>query len=563
MRERFIHTTRFRMRPRLLLLVLLTLAGCDAAPAQTPHRYDSGGPLMPEQAAYDAVFYDLTLAVSPADSTIAGALTVTARITSPAPHLVLDLDPVLAVAAVTDAETGEAMTFERRGGKLWIAFPYTKQPGETTAVTVAYGGRPRIAPRPPWDGGFTWARTPSGAPWIATTVQQEGADLWWPVKDHVSDEPDSMALHVTVPEPLVVASNGRLRAVEPHDDGTRTYHWFISTPINAYDVALNIAPYRTIEDTFTSVAGDVFPVVFYVLPENYEKGLRFFPEILDHLRFFEAVVGPYPFRADKYGVAQTPHLGMEHQTIIAYGANFDNGAMTGGRDWGFDALHHHELSHEWWGNLVTNVSWEDMWLHEGFGSYMQPLYLERTQGADAYRAYLEAERPGIANRRAVAPRKTLSAKQVYGGDIYVKGAWILHTLRHLLGDDAFFTTLRRMAYPDPTLEAVTDGSACRFAVTDDFVHLAEAVSGRDLGWFFDVYVRQPALPALSVRREGERVALRWDAPGGLPFPMPVDVRVGAETRRVEMPDGAAVITAPADAEVVVDPENRILRRGNR
>ncbi len=563
MRERFIHTTRFRMRPRLLLLVLLALAGCDAAPAQTPYRYDSGGPLMPEQAAYDVVFYDLALAVSPADSTIAGALTVTARITSPAPHLVLDLDPALAVSAASDAETGEPLAFERRGGKLWVAFPYTKQPGETTAVTVAYGGRPRIAPRPPWDGGFTWARTPSGAPWITTTVQQEGADLWWPVKDHVSDEPDSMALHVTVPEPLVVASNGRLRAVEPHGDGTRTYHWFISTPINAYDVALNIAPYRTIEDTFTSVAGDVFPVVFYVLPEDYEKGLKFFPEILDHLRFFEAVVGPYPFRADKYGVAQTPHLGMEHQTIIAYGANFDNGAMTGGRDWGFDALHHHELSHEWWGNLVTNVSWEDMWLHEGFGSYMQPLYLERTQGADAYRAYLEAERPGIANRRAVAPRKTLSAKQVYGGDIYVKGAWILHTLRYLLGDEAFFTSLRRMAYPDPALEAVTDGSACRFAVTDDFVHLAEAVSGRDLGWFFDVYVRQPALPALTVRREGERVALQWDVPGGLPFPMPVDVRVGAETRRVEMPDGAAVITAPAESEVVVDPENRILRRGNR
>ncbi|MFQ5571156.1 MAG: M1 family metallopeptidase, partial [Rhodothermales bacterium] len=409
----------------LLLLGLVVWNGCRSASPQVPHDpYDSGGPLLPEQAAYDVTFYDLALRVQPSDSTIRGTLTATARIVSPTAWFVLDLDPLLDVASVAAvAETGadEALSFERRGGRIWAAFPYMKQPGEVVSVRVKYGGRPRIAPNPPWDGGFTWAETPSGAPWIATSCQGEGADVWWPVKDHVSDKPDSMALHITVPQPLVVATNGMIQRAEVQSDGTSTAHWFVSTPISTYNIALNIAPYRVIEETFESVAGDSFPVMFWVLREDYEKGRQLFPEILDHLRFYEETLGPYPFRADKYGVAQTPHLGMEHQTVIAYGANFDNGSMTGGRDWGFDALHHHELAHEWWGNLVTNADWSDMWLHEGFGTYMQALYAESLHGDSTYHAYMENMRRGIANRIPVAPRGTRSAAQIYGGDIYSKG----------------------------------------------------------------------------------------------------------------------------------------------
>jgi len=541
----------------------MLLSGCAAEPAPAQYNtdpYDSGGPLMPEQAAYDVTFYDLSLRVSPADSTIHGALTATARITSPIAYFVLDLDTPFVVDGITDELHGGTLPFERRGGKLWIQLPYTRQPGDTVSVKVAYGGRPRIAPNPPWSGGFTWAQTPSGAPWIATTCQQEGADVWWPVKDHVSDEPDSMALHITVPDPLVVASNGRLKGARPHDDGTTTYDWFISTPINAYNVALNIAPYRVIEDTFRSVDGTTFPAVFYVLPEDYEKGVARFPEFLRQLHFFEEVLGPYPFRVDKYGVAQTPHLGMEHQSIIAYGAAFNNGAMTGGHDWGFDALHQHELSHEWWGNLVTNLDWKDMWLHEGFGSYMQPLYLERIQGIDAYHSYMESIRLRISNRAPVASRETRSAKQVYGGDIYFKGAWILHTLRYLIGDEAFFRSLRRMAFPTPESERITDGCACRFATTDDFVHLVDKIVGRRLDWFFEAYVRHAALPELVVERDGDRVDLNWVTAGDLPFPMPVDVQIGTEVRRIDMPDGHAEVTVPPDTQIKIDPRGWILKK---
>ena len=551
---------------RFLLLsisCLFIVGGCqDQSTRAQSDPYDSGGPLMVEQAAFDVTFYDLDLFVQPADSSINGVLTVEALITIPTEWLVLDLDPLLVIESVTmtgPAGAEERLTYKRDGGKVWIDFPMMKQPGDHARIAVSYGGRPRVAPNPPWNGGFTWGRTSSGEPWIATTCQQIGADVWWPVKDHPSDEPDSMALHITVPEQLVVASNGRLRGVESRIPSTRTYHWFTSTPINVYNVALNIAPYRAIENTYESVTGETIPVVFYVLPEDEENGIRFMSEIKDHLRFYEETVGPYPFRIDKYGVAQTPHLGMEHQTIIAYGAGFSNGSMTGGRDWGFDALHHHELSHEWFGNVVTNADWSDMWIHEGFGSYMQPLYKEYLDGAEGYHAYIASQRRNIRNNHPVAPRGSLSSSQIYGGDIYYKGSLILHTMRYLIGEDKLRTLLRRVIYPDPAMELITDGKQCRFATTDDILYLAEQVSGMDLDWFFEVYLRQADLPELVTQRQGNTLQLRWETPEDLPFFMPLDVQLGDEIRRIEMPDRQASLLIPEGVEPVIDPQKWVLR----
>jgi aminopeptidase N len=388
-----------------------------------------------------------------------------------------------------------------------------------------------------------------------------GADVWWPVKDHVSDKPDSMSIRVTVPEPLFVATNGALRSVEKADPGYVRYDWHVSTPISTYNVALNIAPYVQLDTTLTSLTGETFPILFWVLPEDEDRGRTLLDEIVDHVRWFEIEIGPYPFRADKYGVAQTPHLGMEHQSIIAYGANFSNGAMTGGVDWGFDALHHHELSHEWWGNMVTNADWKDMWIHEGFGTYMQALYLEDRQGIDRYHDYMNSFSHRIGNRKPVAPRGTTTAQEIYDGhDIYFKGAWVLHTLRYLIGEDALMLALRRMAYPTPEAWRASDGSQVRFSDTNEFIAIAEDAAGQDLGWFFDVYVHEAELPELELTRTEGELELRWEAPAGLPFPMPVDVRIDGETRRIEMPGGTATIDIAAGSEVLVDPEQWILRK---
>lgn len=557
---------KFLVFTSCLALLLLMAAGASAQRELGARPTDSGGPLMPEQAAYDVTAYDLALKVNPDDKSINGTLTVSARIVHPTAWFVLDLDDPLKVESIYTPQgngKGEALPFERRGGKIWIEFPMTKQPGEMVKVSVEYGGKPRVAPRPPWVGGFIWAKTAGGQPWIATACQMDGADLWWPCKDHPSDEADSIALHITVPEPLICATNGRLQSVKKNGDGTQTFNWLISVPFNNYSVALNIAPYRTIEGQFKSMTGENIPVTFWVLPEHYEQGQQLFPQIAKDLHFFEKYLGPYPFRAEKIGVAETPHLGMEHSTVTAYGANFKDNPF------GFDSLLFHELGHDWWANLVTASDWRDFWLHEGFESFMDALYAGELKGEEGYMRYMAGMRGGIRNKQAVAPREARTAMQIYmtapdylnsDGDIYGKGALILHTLRYLIGDEAFFKSLRRMAYPDPKMESVKNGRQFRFATTDDFRRIAEQASGMKLDWFFDVYLRQPALPRLIKETKGNSLVLRWEAPGGIKFPMPVEVQTGTQTRRVEMNQNEVTIPFDAGQTPVVDPKSRILKQ---
>jgi aminopeptidase N len=550
--------------PACSLLAALRLAASAVAFAQDP-KLDSGTPIPPEQACYDVLSYDLALKVDPEQKTIGGTLGLRARVVTASASILLDLDDRLTVASITRDQ--QKIDYAREPGRIRVrGLEEFAVPGAIFEFTVAYSGVPREAVRPPWDGGFTWAETKSGAPWIATSCQGEGADLWWPSKDQPSDEPEAMDIRITVPEPLVCASNGRLMKTEAAGRGWRTFHWHVSTPINNYSVALNIAPYKTIEGEMQSVAGETFPLIYYVLPENYDKGKKLFKEIELDLAFFESVFGPYPFRADKYGVAETPHLGMEHQTITAYGNNYQGNPW--GADQGFDFLLHHEMAHEWWALLVTAQNWNDFWIHEGFGTYSQALYAERLKGAEAYRHVMGEQRRGIANRGAVAPREPRSSQEMYftskwkdspSGDIYNKGSWVIHSLRYLLGDEDFFRVLRRFAYPDPAMEKLTDGSPCRFATTDELLDIAQKETKRDLAWFWELYLRQPALPELISEVKDGALHLRWKTPKDLPFPMPVDVEIAGKITRVEMPDGASVLPLRGRKNYVLDPHAWLLR----
>ena len=559
------------------MALIFLVAGC--ARAQAPAE-DSGGPLLPEQAAYDVTYYDLALSVDPAAHRIQGTLTAHARATDSLGLFVLDLDERLSVERVTLAEGDQPLDFERRGGRLWITLPRPVAPGSSLAVAVAYEGTPRTAPNPPWEGGFTWAETPGGQPWIATSAQTVGADMWWPDKDHPSDEPDSMRLRFTVPRPdrkgaprpqggstlrggsapgvrpLVAASNGRLRGVT-ETDSTRTYDWFVSTPIQPYAVTLNAAPYVRLDTTYRSTAGTDVPVAYYVLPADSAAALRARPALLDQVRFFEETLGPYPFRADKIGLAQTPFLGMEHQTLIAHGPAFGQTDALG-YEAGFDALYLHELAHEWFGNLATAADWKDFWLHEGFATYMEVLYAEHLDGVAGRQRVMQHVREEVEGGQPIVRREATSAQQMYIRDVYFKGASVLHTLRYLIGDDTFFRVLRRAAYPADSLEQITDGRQTHLATTADLVRLAEEESGQLLGWFFDVYLYDAELPRLVTERAGTTLTLRWEAPDD--FPMPVPVRVDGAMCRVEMPGGTATIQVPEGAAVAIDPENWLTRQ---
>ncbi len=552
----------FRFR-RLFLLMLVLQFSLNAQRDLGVRPTPSGGALSPEQAAYGVLTYDLAIEIDPGRRFIEATAILEAELKGPLAELVLDLDHPLEVKGVwLWRETWVPVTFRRTEAQIWASLPSIGPVGAVRKLRIDYAGHPREAQKPPWVGGFVWEKTGSGQPWIAVACQVDGADLWWPVKDHPSGEPQRMDLRVTVPEPLVVVSNGTLQDVSRPRKGFQTFHWRVSNPINPYNVTVNIAPYRTIEDTYRSISGESVPVTFWVLPEDLDEGRRLFPQFSRQLRFLEEKLGPYPFRNEKYGVAQVPYLGMEHQTIIGYGNRFQD------NEHGFDWLHFHELAHEWWGNLVSAADWNDYWLHEGFASYMEALYAEHLKGGDALRSYLSGFRTRLRNRDALAPRESRTSVEKYfvppdftvtDGDVNFKGAWILHSLRFLIGDDAFFESLRRFAYPTPDLETVTDGSQCRFATTEDFQRTVERITGRDLSWFFEVYLRQPKLPELRAHQEAGMLHLDWATPGDLPFPMPVEVQIGEERRRAEVPAGGARLPVGGAQQVSIDPDGWLLR----
>jgi aminopeptidase N len=535
----------------VLLLLAAGLCGCADAPGQ-----DSGGALLPEQAAYDVTHYDLQVSVDPARERIDGQVNVHAVVEERLEVLVLNLDRRLSVSkAWTRGRPSTPHAVERRNDKneVWIDLDEARAPGDTIRVSVRYGGGPRVAPRPPWDGGLTWERTPGGDPWIATSGQTEGADLWWPVKDHPSDEPDSMDLAFTVPDSLVAASNGTLRAVERASDSTKTYRWHVSTPINAYNVTLNVAPYVRLDTTYASTSGTEVPVSAYVLPSDSSRAADALPGFLDQVRFLEKTLGPYPARADKYGIAQAPFLGMEHQSLIAYGHDFTSGGL--GYDAPFDALHFHELAHEWYGNVATVGDWKDFWLHEGPATYLEALYAEHLEGDSAYHALTDYFRSRVTGGTPIARTAPTTAEEIYHQDVYFRGALTLHTLRYVVGEDALREILRRFVTPDSAQAA----PVFRSVTTRDFRTLAETVSGRSLEAFFEVYLYRGALPALETTRSDGVLQLRWTNTGTADFSVSVPVRKNGETRRVAMDDGAGRLAVPEEAEVAVDPKGWILR----
>ncbi|HTL13755.1 MAG TPA: M1 family metallopeptidase, partial [Thermomonas sp.] len=386
-------------------------------------------------------------------------------------------------------------------------------------------------------------------------VEGEGCDLLWPCIDHPMGEPREVLQHVTVPTPLVAAGNGIAEGMDERD-GWRTYHWRARNP-DTYAIALNIGPYELLQADYRSRYGNVIPLRFWYLAGRRAKAEGLFAEFAPMLDFFEEKIGPYPFAAEKMGVVETPYLGMEHQTINAYGNDYRKA------EYGYDWLLQHEFAHEWFGNQLTNRDWDHMWLHEGFGTYMQPLYLQWLRGDMEYMATLMKERAAVVGKYPVVSGRSMTEEGVYdagegpGNDIYYKASLMLHTLRGLVGDDAFFRSIRELVYgtdaPRP------GGFQPRYADTGDYEAIVARLTGRDYGWFFDVYLRSAALPALEAVREGGMLDLRWKTEGDRPFPMPVQVRVGDRVVDVPMTGGRGRIPLPAGASFTLDPHSKVLR----
>lgn len=543
-----------------LALALSAPARAADVPAKQPPptalTLSSGGPMPVEQTRVHFDHAELHFTLDIPQHRLAGDARLSFTATAPTDAIVLDLDRNLPISQITvDGRPMPASAWSNPEGRLRIALPHALARGDKVTVGVRYAGAPHVAKNAPWDGGFVWAKTPSGRPWVATAVEGEGCDLFWPCIDQPTGKPDLVDTWVTVPKDLAAPGNGVLVGIENHD-ATRTWHWRIKHP-DTYAITLNVGPFKELEGSYASRYGNTIPLQFWYLPEHEAQARELFAGFKPMLDFFEQEIGPYPFGDEKMGVVETPHKGMEHQTINAYGNKYAKDGF------GFDRLLQHEFAHEWFGNQVTNANWDDMWLHEGFGTYMQPLYSQYLYGDMDYFDWLHQLRLMVHDQKPIVSGEPRTEDDVYnpqtgpGQDIYNKGALLLHTLRQLIGDRAFFTSIRELVYgrPDPK----PGNFQPRYATTKDYVDIVNKVTGKDYGWFFKVYLYDAKLPKLIEERHGDTLAFRWQTEHGEPFPMPLDVQVGHTVQTLPMTEGHGEVQAPPGTLVIADPHSRVLR----
>jgi aminopeptidase N len=535
-------------------------AALESAARGTPFEDDlhpdtarTGRAMSPLQAAFDVRHYALDLKVMPSTRSIDGTLAATVEATEALSAIVLDLDPRLTVhGAVLD---GEDLEVTREEDRVRIALPQTLSAGERATVTVAYGGEPHVAKAPPWAGGFVWSDV-DGTPWFATAVQTGGCDLWWPCKDTYADKPEEgVRVSIAAPRGVTVASVGVLDRVEKGDDGFDTWHWVSRHPYTGYAVAINGGPYQLVERDYEGINGTTYPIRFWALQKNVERARKLVDgDAVKHLEFFERMVGPYPWGDEKVGFVETPHLGMEHQTINGYGEQYKRGT------YGFDWLLHHELAHEWFGNVMTHARPQDAWLHEGYGAYMQAVYAEETVGRMAYfdsmfRAYTDNENCDPVVNPAVED----VGEAFDNRDIYTKGTWMLHSLRNLIGEEAFWDGTRRVVYGTAEPWSLQYPIETRYRTTEEFVEIMSEEAGQDVAWLVESYLNEAEMPELITSRDDGKLSMRWSVPGGRPFPMPLEISIDGEITTVAMTDKSATIAVPDRARVIIDPESRILR----
>ncbi|MEL6364255.1 MAG: M1 family metallopeptidase [Pseudomonadota bacterium] len=521
-----------------ILAWVTMIAGC-ATPRLAPETALTARAPHPLQDAYDVLAYDLSIEFKPRRKSISGRMEMTALALAPIKEAVLDLDARFKVRSVRI--DGAEASHRRGDGRLFATADIDA--GTRFTVAVDYKGKPHEARNAPWDGGLVWSKTEDGAPWIGTAVQGEGCDLWWPCKDQFLDKPDAMEITLTVPRGLFAASNGVLEEVEKAKK-TTTYRWRTDYPISPYNVAVGIGPYTELEDVHRSEAGVETPIQVWVLPENREKALRLIDDLKRQLHYFEERLGPYPWPDEKVGIVETPFFGMEHQTINAYGAGFPV------HPHGFDWLLQHELSHEWFGNAMTHADDSDFWLHEGFATYMQADYAARIVGDQAFDHYLYNYRLQLKNCEPIVPIKDDRSGFDIGNDVYYKGALTLHTLRWLIGEEAFWEAVRELIGNDP-------GRVYRS--TGDFVEIASDQAGEDLSWFFNAFLSTRTPPELLIARGEEAVRLTWRLSSGAPFPLPVAIEIDGVRKVIAMSNGEALVPVPSSADLRIDPDGDLLR----
>jgi aminopeptidase N len=478
------------------------------------------GTITPEREWWDVLHYDLSVQFLPDTRSIQGSNIVTFKTLRPGSKMQIDLQPPLNISKILHGDS--ELKFEREGNVFWVSFDKEIPSGIEDKVQIFYGGQPREAKNPPWDGGVTWGHDDVGNWFINTTCEGIGASVWWPNKDIGYDEPDrGMNINITVPENLVDVSNGRLKGVD-HDSQarTKTYHWVVTNPINNYGVNANIGNYVNWSERFKGLGG-ILDINYWVLPHQREAATRTFQEVPRMLKAFEYWFGKYPWYEDGYKLVTVSYPGMEHQSSVTYGNYFRNGyrgrdVSSSGTGLKFDFIIVHESAHEWFGNNISMRDSADMWIHEAFANYAENLFAEYYWGKKEGADYVIGSRRNIRNDRPIIG--TYGANREGSGDMYYKGGNMLHTIRQIVNDDEKWRGVLQGLNRDFWHQTVT---------TQQIESYITAHSGTDLSTVFDQYLRTTQIPLLRYRIDGTRLSFKYDrvVPG---FAMPLRVAVNGK-----------------------------------
>jgi aminopeptidase N len=499
----------------------------SAAFAQT-NRPEYGGKLKPEQANMDIRHYTIDLALDIPGRSLTGYAIIRCDLLKPATSLLFDLMDSFRVQKVTVNGTQAEFTHDRHQLRITATQPW---PAGLVTVRVDYAGHPMIAKRPPWDDGFTFTQDSAGHPWVAVTAEGTGGKIFFPAKDHPSDEPDEgVDLTVRVPKGLVVAGPGLLADVKTQG-GQSIFHWKTNYPINNYSIVFNVGDYTVVSRTYTTIKGNQVPMQFYVLKAHAAMAPHQLEMLERFTRVKEKYFGEYPWVREKIGIVETPHLGMEHQTMNAYGNQFRY-TKIGGQD--FDWLMNHEFGHEWWGNKVTAGDWADYWIHEGIGTFGDDLYTREMEGEEAYEKIFQRSMPRIHNDKPLVLGKDITEDDAYHPDIYPKGAFFMHTLRYVLGDSVFFPGLLQVATDSNHTYARTTST---YAVEQVF----EKASGRDLSALFHLYLYTTDKLEINVRpMDATHYQVRLL---NMDMALPLEITTDAGTSRMMVDKKGMVVTS--------------------
>jgi aminopeptidase N len=526
------------MRQFSLLFLGLSLLSGPALLAQRPAY---GGKLKPEQANMDVKHYTIDITLDIPAKSLSGTAVVDAELKAPATTILLDLMDSMKVSKVWVNDKPATFTHDHHMLSItgnWMAGP--------TKIKVTYGGHPMIAKRPPWDDGFTFTTDSTGHPWVAVTAEGTGGKIYFPAKDHPSDEPDNgVDLTVAVPKGLVVAGPGLLQEVK-HKGKWDAYHWKTRYPINNYSIVFNVGDYTVVNRTYTTIKGRTVPMQFYVLKEHADKGPHQLEMLEQAAHIKEKYFGEYPWANEKIGIVETPHLGMEHQTMNAYGNKFRY-TKIGGYD--FDGLMFHEFGHEWWGNKVTASDWADYWIHEGINTFADALFALDVEGEDSYNKIWQRTVFNIHNDKPVIMGKDIEEDQAYNHDIYPKGGFFIHTLRYVLGDSIFWPTIKGF---------ITDSNYTYVNTTstqalEDYFNKA---SGQNLDPLFHLYLYTTDLLEVEVKQKNAtQYLIRLN---NMPMTLPLDITTNNGTARTSV--GKDWVTVSSTSMPLIDTKAFYLKK---